>query len=123
NVLVGLGIGVVLGVVIGWLLALRSKNAATESSTPATAINPLQSLVDELRPQLAAREASLTQAHSDLASVRSALAASSATQQATEKAACQHAIEHEKFLAAAREAQNAAEKELASIRTELGQEK
>jgi DNA recombination protein RmuC len=121
NALIALGIGVVLGGIIGWLLALRGTRTDAIPSGPA--INPLQSLVDELRPQLAAREASLTQAHSDLASVRSALAAAAATQQASEKAVCQQKIEHEKFLAAAREAQSAAEKELAIVRTELGQEK
>ena len=45
NLLVGLGIGVLLGAIIGWLLALRGTRTDAPASGPA--INPLQSLVEE----------------------------------------------------------------------------
>ncbi|HMJ89050.1 MAG TPA: hypothetical protein VK530_04505, partial [Candidatus Acidoferrum sp.] len=72
NVLVGLGIGVALGVIIGWLLAAR-RSSSTVAGTPGA--NSFQPLLDELRQQLSAREAVLAQVQSDLATTKSILAA------------------------------------------------
>lgn len=121
NVLVGLGIGVVLGTIIGWLFA--SRRAAVPQPAADAEANSLQPLVAELRQQLAARDGALKQAHADIASAQSLLAAAQATQQALENAAKGQRFEHDKAIAAARESQGAAERELAAARAELGQER
>ncbi len=113
--LVGLGIGVVLGGVIGWLLAARKAAAAKSESN-------LQPLVDELRGQVAGREALLNQAQAELSSVKSQAAAAQATQQAVEQSALKQQGESSQALALAREAQSAAEKQLTETRARLAQE-
>jgi DNA recombination protein RmuC len=65
NLLLGLGIGIVLGGVIGWLIAAR------KTSAPQTDLQPL---VDELRAQLAAREAHLREASQQFTDSQRALA-------------------------------------------------
>ena len=65
NLLLGLGIGIVLGGVIGWLTAAR------KTSVPQTNLQPL---VDELRAQLAAREGNLREASQHIAESQRALA-------------------------------------------------
>ena len=69
NVLISLLLGVLLGAVIGWLLGARQNAAARDAE-----VHPL---ADELRQQLAAREAALALA-------QAALAAAQATQRAVE---------------------------------------
>jgi DNA recombination protein RmuC len=119
NLLVGLGIGVVLGAIIGWLFAAR-RNGSSSAALPADSLQPL---VDELRQQLAGREAALAQAQSELASIKSSLAGAQATQHAIEKSANEQKIEHEKRLSTAHDSQAAAERDLAVVRAELAQEK
>ena len=114
NVLVGLVIGVLLGAVIGWLLGLR-KGAAFSSTG-------LQPLADELRQQLAVREATLAQAQSDFAVVHASLAAAQATQQAVENSAQERRAEDEQALREAGEAKAMAEAKLTEARAELSHE-
>jgi DNA recombination protein RmuC len=119
DLLVGLGIGVVLGAIIGWLFAAR-RNGSSSAPLPADSLQPL---VDELRQQLAARETALALGQSELASAKSSLAGAQATQQAIEKSANDQKLEHEKRLSTAHDSQAAAERDLAVVRTELAQEK
>ncbi|HYR57758.1 MAG TPA: DNA recombination protein RmuC [Chthoniobacteraceae bacterium] len=114
NHLLDLAIGVVFGGIIGWLLA---KKAA------APAAGALQPLADELRQQLAAREAVQARLQSDLAAAQSALAGAQATQQALEKSSHEQRAENERTLALAREAEAAAEQQLVEARTAFAQEK
>ena len=65
NLLLGLGIGIALGGVIGWLMAAR------KASAPRTDLQPL---VDELRTQLTAREAHLREASQQFTDSQRALA-------------------------------------------------
>ncbi len=111
----GLAIGVLLGVIIGWLLGSRK--------TGAPAGIDFQPLVDELRQQLAAREAAHAQLQSDLAAAQAALAGAQATQQALEKSSQEQRAENERTLALAREAEAAAEQQLAEARAAFAQEK
>ena len=115
NLLVGLGIGVVLGVVIGWLFAARKAAARPDTN--------LQPLVDELRGQAAGREALLNQAQAELSAVKSQAAAAQATHRAVEQSALRQKQEHEQALDAAREKQAAAESQLTELRVELNKER
>src|SRR5258707_15275127 len=87
---IGLALGTLLGGIIGWLLGLRQAAAASNAT--------LQPLTEELRQQLAAREALLMQTQGGLAATQSALAAAQATQQAVEKSAAEQRTEDEKAL-------------------------
>jgi DNA recombination protein RmuC len=73
--LVGLGIGVVLGGVIGWLLALRKNSAA---NTPADS----QPLIDELRSRIAQSQTELSEARAQLSDARSLTATAQAERDA-----------------------------------------
>jgi len=119
NLLVGLGIGIVLGGVIGWLLAARRGLQAV----PATEPNPLQPLVEELRQQLSAREGTSAELNAALATAKSALAAAEAKQQALEQSAAEHQARHAESLRVAQEARLQAEKQVAELRAELSQER
>jgi DNA recombination protein RmuC len=103
NLLLGLGIGVFLGGVIGWLFAAR-KTVVPQGD--------LQPMIDELRKQIDSRERQLAQATSELAVVKSNLAAAQANQQAAERES-----------AAAREAEKAAARQLTEAHLELTREK
>lgn len=115
--LIGLGIGVLLGGIIGWLLAAR-KGA---SAAPAAA--SLQPLVDELQTQRISREAQLTEAQAQLSLAKSELAAALATQQALERSSREDRAEYERAVRLAHDAQTTAEQVLAEIRAELAQER
>jgi DNA recombination protein RmuC len=73
NVLVGLGIGVVLGAVIGWLMGAR------KAAGPQTDLQPL---VDELRNRVTLSEAELTSSRTQLSDEKSKAAAAIAERQA-----------------------------------------
>ena len=114
HLLRGLGIGVVLGGVIGWLLAIRKAVAQPETN--------LQPLVDELRGQSAGREAVLSQAQAELSAAKSQAAAAQATRQAVEQSALEQKGEYDKALTVARGAQATAETQLTETRAQLAQE-
>ena len=115
NALVGLVIGVLLGVVIGWLLGLRKSSA--------TGGIDLQPLADELRQQLAAREAALAQAQFDFTTVQASLASAQATLQAVQDSTQERRAEDEQALHEAKEARAISESQFAEARAELSQEK
>jgi len=71
----GLVMGGLLGGIAGWLL--RARRRLSEQT-----IQPLQPLVEELRANLAGREARLIQSQNDLAAAKSMPRAVQATQQA-----------------------------------------
>src|SRR5439155_1893572 len=112
----GLVMGGLLGGIVGWLL--RARRRLSEQT-----IQPLQPLVEELRANLAGREARLIQLQNDLATAKSMLAAAQATQQAAEKTAKDQQDTHGKALGAACENQINAETQLARVRSELSDEK
>ncbi len=115
NVLVGLVIGVFLGMVIGWLLGLRKATA--------TGGIDLQPLADELRQQLATREATLAQAQFDFTTVQASLASAHATLQAVQDSAQERRAEDEQALREAKEARAISESQFVEARAELSQEK
>jgi DNA recombination protein RmuC len=96
NVLVGLGIGVVLGAIIGWLFGVR-KAARPQAD--------LQPLVDELRRQTAHAETDLSSARTQLSEEKSRAAAALAERNAARELVESQQALHEKALAETREAQ------------------
>ena len=99
NVLVGLGIGVVLGAIIGWLFGSR------KTGRPQTELQPL---VEELRHQISHSESELASARTQLSDEKSKAAAATA-----ERDAAKHLVEsqrelHEKALHETKEAQTRA---------------
>jgi DNA recombination protein RmuC len=102
NPMLYIGLGLVLGFVIGWLLrALRR---------PATADTRVE---NELRQQLAQRESDLGQVRNQLAETGNARAAAEARQAAAEKMAAEQRQYHDQSL---RDAKQAQDKALADLR-------
>src|SRR5436189_5813452 len=99
--LIGLAIGLILGGLIGWLAGMR-KAAADANAT-------LQPLTDELRQQLAVREATLAQAQTDLAETQTTLAVAQATQRSVEASASEQRAEDQQSLHEALTARTAVE--------------
>ena len=99
NLLVGLGIGVALGGVIGWLIGLR------KAARPQTDLQPL---VDELRGRIAQFESELSSLRGQIADEKSKAAAASAERDAAKQLAETQRALHEKALQEARESQTKA---------------
>lgn len=114
NVLIALLLGVFLGAAIGWLLGARKRAADADAA--------LQPLAEELRQQLAAREAALALAQGDCSAAQAALAAAQATQHAVENAAREQRTGDAQQLGEARAARTAAETQLTATRAELSRE-
>ena len=99
--LIGFAVGALLGALIGWLLG-RGRPA-----------QPDDRLANELRQQLAQREAELTQSRDQATSAKAAQAAADAKQNAAENLLAEQRALHERTLREAREAQD---KALADLR-------
>ena len=105
NLLVGLGIGIALGGLIGWLLGARKSAAAPVSS--------LQPLVDELRARAAETDADLDTLRAQLTDAKAQTAGASAEREAAKQLVEQQHERHEQSL---REAKAAQDKALADLR-------
>src|SRR6185436_2204812 len=103
--LVGLGIGVVLGGAIGWLLAARKNSAALPADS--------QPLIDELRHRLAQSQVELTDVRAQLSDAKTRLATAEAERNAAKQLAVTERELNEK---AAREAKEAQQKALTDLR-------
>ncbi|MEK0451051.1 MAG: hypothetical protein RL088_3319 [Verrucomicrobiota bacterium] len=103
--LVGLGIGIVLGALIGWLIGARKSTAAPVSN--------LQPLVDELRARDTQANAELERLRTELTDAKSETAGASAERDAAKQFIAQQEERHEKSL---RDAKAAQEKALADLR-------
>lgn len=101
--LIGFVVGGGLGLLIGWLLGSRKQTVA-----PADA-----RLENELRQQLAQREADLKQTSEQLTQSKTSLATAEANKAAVEKLLAEQKLLHEKHLADAKAAQ---EKAIADLR-------
>ena len=95
-------IGGGLGLFIGWLFGSRKQNVATDTR-----------LENELRQQLAQREADLNQTREQLSQAKASLAAAQANQAAAEKILAEQKQLHEQTL---RDAKAAQDKALADLR-------
>jgi DNA recombination protein RmuC len=124
--LLGLGIGVALGGLIGWLLGARKSAAAPASS--------LQPLVDELRARATQSESDLTALRQQLTDAKAQTAGSLAERDAAKQLVEQQRERHEQSLREAKAAQDkalgearttqfAAEEQQNTTRAELAQEK
>ena len=107
NLLVGLGIGVVLGAVIGWLLAARKSSLVPVASTDS------QPLIDELRNRITQSQAELTEVRAQLSDAKAKLATAEAERDGAKQLA---ATERELNEKAAREAKEAQQKALTDLR-------
>lgn len=96
NVLVGLGIGVVLGAVIGWLFGVR------KAARPQTDLQPL---VDELRHRVAQSESELASGRAQLSDEKSKAAAAAAEREAARQLVETQRELNEKALRETKEAQ------------------
>jgi DNA recombination protein RmuC len=96
--LVYLAVGLVIGVTLGWLIALLRRPPATGGDQ----------LAAELRQQVAQREGELSQLRSGLTAATSAAAAAQAQREAAEKILTDQRASHERALADARAAQDKA---------------
>ncbi|HWN94225.1 MAG TPA: DNA recombination protein RmuC [Methylomirabilota bacterium] len=107
NLLVGLGIGVILGGVIGWLLAGRRS-----SSTPALSTDS-QLLIDELRTRVTQSQTELTDTRAQLTDAKTKCATAEA-----ERDAARLLVESQRELSdkAARDAKEAQQKALIDLR-------
>jgi DNA recombination protein RmuC len=106
NLLVGLGIGVVLGGVIGWLLAARK-------SFTTSAAGDSQPLIDELRSRMAQAQVELTGLRAQLSDATARLATAEAERDAVKQFA---ATERDLNERAAREAKETQAKALTDLR-------
>jgi DNA recombination protein RmuC len=97
NVLLGLGIGLALGGLIGWLLAARRKGAA-----PAPDPQPL---IDELRARTTAAQAELAATREQLTAAKTQHATAEAEREAARQLLEQQRALHEQAQRDAREAQ------------------
>ena len=100
---IGLAIGSVLGLVIGWLLGSRKQAIAPTDGR----------LENELRQQLTHRERELMESREQLSQTKTALATAQANQAAAEKILAEQKRLHEQTLLDAKAAQ---EKALADLR-------
>jgi DNA recombination protein RmuC len=96
--LVGLGIGVVLGGAIGWLLAARKNPAAT---SPADS----QPLIDELRNRIAQSQAELAEVRAQLSDAKTTTATAQAERDAARQLSETQRDLNEKALRESKEAQ------------------
>jgi DNA recombination protein RmuC len=105
NLLVGLGIGVVLGGVIGWLFAARKNISATAVDS--------QPLIDELRNRISQSQAELTETRTQFTEAKAKTASAEA-----ERDAARQLLETQRELneKAAREAKEAQAKALIDLR-------
>src|SRR5690349_13293494 len=103
--LLGLGIGVALGGLIGWLLGARKSAAAPVSG--------LQPLVDELRARATQAESDLTALRQQLTEAKAQTAGALAERDAARQLVEQQRDRHEQSV---REARTAQEKALAEAR-------
>jgi DNA recombination protein RmuC len=94
-----LGIGVVLGAIIGWLLGAR------KAARPQTDLHPL---VDELRHQISQAESELSSARAQLSEEKSKAAAAAAERDAAKQIVESQRELHEKALHETKEAQTRA---------------
>lgn len=101
--ILGLGAGVAVGLLLGWLLGARIRGAS-----PADV-----RLENELRQQLAQREVELRQATGEISHGKAAVAAAQANQAAAEKLLAEQRTLHEKHLSDAKATQ---EKTIADLR-------
>ena len=97
NVLLGLGIGLALGGLIGWLLAAR-KNAAAP-------IADSQPLIDELRNRVAASQTELTATREQLTAAKTQCATAEAEREAARALLEQQRTLHEQALREAKDGQ------------------
>ena len=108
NLLVGLGIGVALGGLIGWLFGARNSAPA-----PAPAVDNLAPLVDELRARAAQSDSDLATLRQHLTDAKTQTAGALAEREAAKQLVEQQRDMHEQSL---REAKAAQEKSLADLR-------
>jgi DNA recombination protein RmuC len=106
NLLVGLGIGVALGGLIGWLWAARRNAAATTGADS-------QPLIDELRSRITTSQTELTEVRAQLTDVKTKIATAEA-----EREAARQLLESQRELndKAAREARVAQDRSLHDLR-------
>ncbi len=98
---VGLGIGIVLGGLIGWLLAARKQSAA---STPADS----QPLIDELRNRVAQSQIELADVRSQLTDAKTSTATAQAERDAARQLLENQRVLNENALRETKEAQSKA---------------